>query len=105
MYILYRMNTTAIYIRTEPRMKAEAQKVARELGFSLSSLVKAWLKQLIKTKTVTFSVEDEIPNEYTRVILKQAEENLKKGKHSPIFKTGEEAVAWLENVIGNLNLR
>ena len=96
MYILHLMNTTAIYIKTEPEMKAEAQKVARELGFSLSSLVKAWLRQLIKTRTVTFSAEDEIPNEYTRTILKQAEENLKKGNHSPIFKTGKEAVAWLE---------
>lgn len=90
------MNTAAIYIKTEPKMKAEAQKVAKELGFSLSSLIKAWLRQLIKTKTVTFSVEDEIPNEHTRAILKQAERNLKEGKHSPIFKTGEEAVAWLE---------
>ena len=95
-YILYLMNTAAIYIKTEPKMKAEAQKVARELGFSLSSLVKAWLRQLIKTKTVTFSAEDEIPNEYTRAILKQAEEDYKKGNTSPAFKTGEEAVAWLE---------
>lgn len=91
------MNTTAIYIKTEPKMKAEAQKVARELGFSLSSLVKAWLRQLIKTKTVTFSAEDEIPNEFTRAILKQAEKDYRKGNVSPAFKTGREAVKYLED--------
>jgi len=52
------MNTTAIYIKTEPEMKAEAQKVARELGFSFSSLVKAWLRQLIKTRRTTVSAEE-----------------------------------------------
>lgn len=89
------MNTTAIYIKTAPETKQKAQKVARELGLNLSTVVNGFLKQFIKTKTVTFSAE-EVPNEYTRSIMKQAEENLKKGKHSPVFKTGEEAVAWLE---------
>lgn len=90
------MQTTAIYIKTDPEVKTKAQKVAKELGFSLSSLLNAWLRQLIKTKTITFSVGDEVPNDYLKSVLKQAEENLKRGNHSPVFKTGEEAVAWLE---------
>lgn len=90
------MNTTAIYIKTAPETKEKAQKIARELGLNLSTVINGFLKQFIKTKTVTFSAEDEIPNERTRSIMKQAEENLKKGKHSPIFKTGEDAVTWLE---------
>lgn len=90
------MQTTAIYIKTDPEVKTKAQKVAKELGFSLSSLLNAWLRQLIKTKTITFSVADEVPNDYLKSVLKQAAENLKKGNHSPVFKTGEEAVAWLE---------
>lgn len=90
------MQTTAIYIKTDPEVKTKAQKVAKELGFSLSSLLNAWLRQLIKTKTITFSVADEVPNDYLKSVLKQAEENLKKGNHSPVFKTGEETVAWLE---------
>ncbi len=89
------MNTSAIYIKTDPKIKSQAQKVAKELGFSLSSLMNAWLRKLIKTKTVTFSSYDEYPNEATRKILRQAELNWKKGNHSPAFKTGEEAVAWL----------
>ena len=40
--------------------------------------------------------EQEIPNARTRKILKQAEKDWKAGKGSPVFKTGEEAVAWLD---------
>lgn len=89
------MQTSAIYIKTDPEIKSKAQKVAKDLGFSLSSLMNAWLRHLIKTKTVTFSVRDEMPNARTRAILKQAEKNLKEGKHSPIFDNAKDAIAWL----------
>ena len=90
------MNTAVINIKTQPEVKAQAQKIARQIGVSLSSLINAYLKQFIKTKTATFTANDEIPNKHTRAILKRAEENYKKGNTSPAFKTGEEAVLWLE---------
>ena len=90
------MNTTAIYIKTDPKVKRQAQEVAKNLGFSLSSLLNAWMRQFIKTKTVTFSVFDERPNERLKKIFHQADKDLKMGKASPTFDTGEEAVAWLE---------
>lgn len=90
------MTTTAIYIKTEPQVKKKAQEVAKELGFSLSALMNAWLRDLIRTKTVTFSLNDEIPNDYTIAAMKQADEDYKKGNTSPAFKTGKEAVEWLE---------
>lgn len=91
------MNTAAIYIKTDPKVKAQAQKVAKELGFSLSSLLNGWLRQLIKSKTVTFSSYDEYPNEATRKILRQAELNWKKGKVSPSFDSAEDAITWLND--------
>ena len=90
------MNTTAIYIKTEPETKAKAQKVARELGLSLSAVVNGFLKQLIQTKTMTFSAAREEPNVYLQSVMAQAEKHIKKRKHSPVFKRGDEAVVWLE---------
>ena len=90
------MNTAVIITKTEPEVKIKAQKVAKDLGLSLSSLINAWLRQLIKTKTVTFSASSEEPSDYLKQIIHQAEKNLRAGKASPSFKTGEEAVAWLE---------
>ncbi len=89
------MNTAVINIKTEPQVKAQAQRVARDLGLSLSSLINGFLKQLVKTKKVTFSLEEE-PTPYLIKILKKADKDIKAGRVSPGFKTGEEAVAWLE---------
>ena len=94
------MNTATIFIKTEPKVKEEAKKTAAELGFSLSSILNAFLRQLVKTKTITFSAKelgelDEIPNEYFRNAIKKAREERKQGKVSPIFDNAEDAIAWL----------
>lgn len=51
------MQTVVINFKTEPVVKKRAQAVARELGFSLSSLLNAFLRQLIRDKTVNFEIE------------------------------------------------
>ena len=90
------MNTVAILIKTDPQIKAEAKKTAAKLGLSLTSIINSYLKHFISTKTITFSAKDEIPSEYFKKLMKQADEDLKAGRASPSFKTGEEAAAWLE---------
>ncbi len=90
------MNTAVINIKTQPETKARAQEIARKIGVSLSSLINAYLNQFIKTKTVTFSADEEIPNKYFRRTLARARKNWKESKGSPIFHSGKEAVKWLE---------
>lgn len=95
MYIVYTMNTAVINIKTEPETKKQAQKVARDIGMSLSTLINSYLKQVIRTQRVELSVGEE-PSERLKQSMRQAEKDLKAGKASPTFNTGEEAVAWLE---------
>ena len=91
------MSTQVITIKVDPVTKKQAQNTAEELGLSLSGVLKGFLKQFIRTKTVTFSARgEEIPNEYFKRTLAKARKNWKEGKGSPIFHTGEEAVKWLE---------
>lgn len=90
------MNSSVVTIKIDAQTKKEAQKTAASLGMPLSVIIKAFLKQLIKTKTVEFSARDEEPSEYLIRTIKQAEKDLKEGRASPIFRTGEEAVKWLE---------
>ena len=40
--------------------------------------------------------QNEEPSKYLIKVMKQAEKDWKAGKGSPVFKTGTEAVAWLE---------
>lgn len=89
------MNTAVVITKTEPEVKQRAQEIARELGLSLSSLVNAYLKQVVRTRRVEFDLGEE-PSEYLVKVMKQAKENYKQGHHSPVFNTGEKAVKWLE---------
>ena len=89
------MNNATIFIKTEPKVKEEAQKTADELGFSLSSILNAFLRQFVKTKTIHFSVAQEKPNAYLSGLIRKARADLKKGETSPKFKTVEEFIEYL----------
>ena len=89
------MNTAVINIKTEDNLKKQAQGVASELGLSLSSLINAYLRQLVRTRRVELDLGEE-PSEYLKSVIKFAEDNYKKGNTSPALKTGKEAVTWLE---------
>ena len=88
------MSTAVINIKTDPALKKEAQAVAGEIGISLSSLIKAYLKQLVKSRKVTLS---ETPSAYMIRELKKSAEDIKKGRVSPVFKNADDAFAWLDD--------
>lgn len=92
------MSSQVITIKVDPITKEEAHHAAEQLGMPLSVVIKAFLKQFIRTKTVTFSAQDEeVPNEYFKGMLAKARKNWKEGKGSPTFHTGAETVKWLED--------
>ena len=90
------MNTAVINFTTEPKLKLEAQKIAKKIGIPLSLALNNYLKHLVQTKTVIFSERNEIPNAYLRGVLRRAEENYKKGNTSPIFDNVKDNLEWLE---------
>lgn len=89
------MNTAVINFKTEKSIKRQAQSIAADLGLNLSSLINAYLKQLIRTRRVELDLGEE-PSTYLKSAIKSAEGNYKKGHVSPAFKTGTDAVKWLE---------
>jgi len=93
------MNTAVINIKTNAKVKSQAQKIASDLGFSLSSLINGYLKSLIKTKTVHFSLaEKEEPSAYMVKALKESEEDRKAGRYSS-FSSVDKALKYLDNII------
>ena len=90
------MDTVVINIKTKREVKAKAQKVASDLGFSLSSLINGYLNQLVKTKTIHFSLVEEEPNEYMIQALKESEKDRRKGKYVS-FKDTDETIRWLNS--------
>ena len=90
------MYTAVINIKTEPETKKRAQKFASQIGVSLSSLINAYLKHLVITKKVEFSIKDEEPSDYLKRLIRQADKALKAGKASPRFDNAKDAIAYLE---------
>ena len=94
------MNTTSLHIKIEPQLKQEAQKVAEDLGFSLSAVTKALLRQFIRTKQLSVGGSDqpEILNARSEALLKQSEEDFKAGRYRS-FNSGQEAADYVRSLI------
>jgi addiction module RelB/DinJ family antitoxin len=93
------MNTTSLHIKIEPDVKVQAQEIADELGLSLSAVVKALLKQFIRTKHLSVGAS-EIPSDYLIRSLKQSDEDIKVGRVTS-FKDGRDALSCLDREIEN----
>lgn len=93
------MNTAIVNVKVNPSVKRQAQKVAEEMGLSLSALVNGFLKHLIKTKTVTFSASEE-PTPYLLQTLKESKEDIKAGRVVS-FKNPTDALTYLDTMIAN----
>ena len=63
----------------------------------LSVIIKAFLRDFVRTKSVEFSARDEEPNEYLKSVMRRAEENYRKGNFSPAFKNTKDAIRYLED--------
>ncbi|MFA6171632.1 MAG: type II toxin-antitoxin system RelB/DinJ family antitoxin [Patescibacteria group bacterium] len=76
------MNQAVINVKIDPKVKSQAQKVAADLGLSLSGLLNAYLRNVIRTKEVCFSLnKPEIPSARLIRSIKKAEEDWKKGNY------------------------
>ena len=89
------MNNTQLNIKIDKKTKATAQKAAEELGFSLSRIVVAYLREFGRTKTIYFSMGEEEPSDFLIKSIKSSEEDIRKGRLSPAFDNAEDAIKWL----------
>jgi len=89
-------NKTVINIKADKEVKKKAQETALELGLPLSIIINAYLKDFIRRRKVTFSLEPELAPATTK-LLRQASEDFKKGKNiSPALSTGKEIDDYLD---------
>ena len=92
------MKTAVINIKTDPQTKKRAQKIASAMGFGLSAILNAYLRQMVKDQSISFSVKPkEEPSDWLINELKQAEKDEKQGYVSPTFENVEDSIAWLKD--------
>ncbi|HCC83690.1 TPA: hypothetical protein DEP96_02485 [Candidatus Uhrbacteria bacterium] len=94
------MKTATILIKTEPRLKQQAQKLAEQCGVSLSAVLSRSLQLFVDNRSITFSAEPElVPNAKTARALRRQIIEARAGKNmSPTFNTSEDAIAYLKGL-------
>ena len=91
------MKTTVINVKTDKEIKGAAQKVAEELGLSLSTVINAYLRQFVRNKEIHLSTAPHMSPELEE-FLGQVEEDIQKKRNlSPAFSSGEEMDRWLNS--------
>jgi len=81
---------TVINIKTEKNVKTHAQKLAKEMGFSLSAIINAYLKQFLRNKEVYFTITPKMSPELEN-LLNKVEFDIQRNKNiSRIFSSQKE---------------
>ena len=89
---------TVINIKADKEVKRRAQRVASELGLSLSTVINAYLKHFVREKEVQFSVAPRMTSELED-ILRGVEADIKKGRNlSPAFSSAKEMDKYLDSL-------
>ncbi len=96
------MNSALISIKTDLKIKKKAQKIAKNLGFSLSSLLNAYLRHFVETETVFFSSQYEEPTKYLLDMLKESEKEIAQGDYHK-FSSVEESLRFLDEKVIRAN--
>ena len=86
---------TMINIKTDPEVKENAQKLAEDIGLSLSAVVNASLKQFIRDQGVHFSKAPRMSKSLEKLVA-QARRDYKQGKNiAGPFTNAEDAIKYL----------
>ena len=92
------MKTAIINIKTDGHIKIQAQKLAKELGFSLSSIVTASLKQFIRTQEVHFSTQKTMTLYLEEILSEVTKDSKAKKNLSKKFSNGKDMDAYLDTL-------
>ena len=89
---------TLINIKTDYTVKKEAQKLAQDFGISLSAIINAYLKQLLRNKSVYLSLSPKMSPEL-EILLGDVEKDIKNKKNiSKTFSSASEIDNYLDSL-------
>ena len=89
---------TLINIKTDYTVKKKAQKLAQDFGISLSAIINAYLKQLLRNKSVYLSLSPKMSPEL-EILLGDVEKDIKNKKNiSKTFSSASEIDNYLDSL-------
>jgi addiction module RelB/DinJ family antitoxin len=89
---------TLLNVKIEENVKKEAKIIAQDFGLSMSALVNALLRQVIREKCLDLFVAPK-PSKKLETLLKKMERDIQRSQNlSPKFSTGKKAIAYLDSL-------
>lgn len=92
---MVRMNTTMTF-KIDKEIKAQAQETAKRLGLPLSTIINAYLKELVATGHVEFTATEQMTPQMERII-EGFQKEIARGDTVGPFGTAEEAIEYLDS--------
>ena len=89
---------TVINFKTDAKIKKQAQKLAEDLGLSLSGVINSYLRQFVQTQTVFVSKKYDEPSDLLLEAVRESRAERKAGKHYS-FKNNTEALEFIDKII------
>ena len=89
------MSTTVISVKLDQDVKTSAQDIAKSVGLTLSTLVNAYLRQVVATRRIELYAPEPMTPKLEKLIA-EVEEGLKAGKVSKEFDNVEDFLADLK---------
>ena len=89
------MSTTVISVKLDQDVKTSAQDIAKSVGLTLSTLVNAYLRQVVATRRIELYAPEPMTPKLEKLIA-EVEEGLKEGKVSKEFDNVEDFLADLK---------
>lgn len=82
-------------IKTDKEVKEKAQKLAGDLGLSLSAIVNAYLRQLVREEEIYFSAASKMTPRLEALVEEARQDFVKKKNISPLFSSAKAAIKYL----------
>jgi addiction module RelB/DinJ family antitoxin len=91
------MNSTVLNVKIDKTLKEQAQAVAKSLGLPISTIVAASLRDVVRTRSITFSAEPQLKQEVIDRLLESSAKAKAGIDISPTFDNTVDAFDWLDS--------
>lgn len=73
------MQSASVTIRLDPQTKSDASAIAEDFGFDLSSVTRAFYRQMIRERRIPLTLEYPRPSSESRQAMRETEELIASG--------------------------
>lgn len=80
----------SVTIRVDDETKAEAIEIVEDFGFDLSSVTRAFYRQIVRERRIPLSLSYDVPNDKTIAALREGAEILATGGTGQSFSSGRD---------------